>query len=102
MEVKAGEKPCFCSLPKATMLYSDGSTHDKPVKWDKDAFEKIDFSKPGVYEIPGEVSIKHWPFPIPLSRIPDAPQWMQGFMSDPCVMYHGGKYYLTSSGGLKI
>ena len=102
MEVKAGEKPCFCSLPKATMLYSDGSTHDKPVKWDKDAFEKIDFSKPGVYEIHGEVSIKHWPFPIPLSRIPDAPQWMQGFMSDPCVMYHGGKYYLTSSGGHKI
>ncbi len=102
MEVKAGEKPCFCSLPKATMLYSDGSTHDKPVKWDKHAFEKIDFSRPGVYEIPGEVSIKHWPFPIPLSRIPDAPQWMQGFMSDPCVMYHGGKYYLTSSGGHKI
>ncbi len=98
MEVKAGEKPCFCSLPKATMLYSDGSTHDKPVKWDKDAFEKIDFSKPGVYEIPGEVSIKHWPFPMPLSPLPGLPPERQGGVSDPDVAYYHGKYYLTTLG----
>ena len=104
MEVKAGEKPCFCSLPKATMLYSDGSTHDKPVKWDKDAFEKIDFSKPGVYEIHGEVSIKHWPFPMPLSKIPGPTTRPrpEGGMSDPCVVYHEGRFFLTSSGGAPI
>ena len=102
MQVEAGKKPCFSSLPRATMLYSDGSTHDKIVNWDKDAFGKIDFSKPGEYDIPGEVYYKRWPFPIPLSPIKDAEPWMRGGMSDPCVMHHEGKYYLTSSGGTQI
>ncbi len=102
MEVKAGEVPAFESLPKATMLYSDGSTHDKIVKWDKAAFDAIDFSKPGDYEVPGEVYLHHWPFPIELSKIPGLPENMQGHMSDPCVVYHEGRYFLTSSGGSPI
>ena len=102
MEVEAGKAPCFDSLPRVTMLYSDGSTHDKIVNWDKDEFDKIDFSKPGEYEIPGEVYYKRWPFPIPLSPVKNAPPWMRGGMSDPCVVHHEGKYYLTSSGGTQI
>ena len=111
LEVKAGEKTTFDSLPKATMLYNDGSTHDKIVNWNKELFEKIDFTKPGKYELPGEVYLRHWPFPMPLGELkieskeePDPSAiWMRnGNMSDPCVIFHGGKYYLTSSGGNKI
>lgn len=89
--VPVGKAPCVCELPKATCLYSDGSTHEKKVCWDKAALEKIDFSKPGEYEIPGEICQKHYPFPM-----------MDSHMSDPCVLHYNEKYYLTSSGDQEI
>jgi len=104
MEVEAnvGEILCFDSLPKATMCYSDGSTHKKMVEWDKAAFAAIDFMKPGEYKVPGEVQQKVWPFPMPLSCKSGTSVGEQGGMSDPCVTYYAGKYYLTSSGGNPI
>ncbi len=106
LEVKAqkAEKPVkFEELPKAVCHYSDGSVHEKMVAWNRGAFDMIDFSAPGEYEVSGEVISKKWPFPIPLSAFPGQEgSRHQGIMSDPCVTEHNGRYYLTSSGGSGI
>lgn len=100
--VEAGQS--VSELPKAVCRYSDGSTHEKLVDWD---FSGVDPNKPGIYEVPGHVQVKSWPFPIPLnfgsyaaSQIND-PNMRSG-MSDPCVTMHKGKYYLSSSGNQNI
>lgn len=72
-------------LPKATCIYSDSSTHDKEVLWDREALGMIDTAKPGVYRVPGEIKLKTYPVPF----ITHA--------SDPCVFHYRGKYYFTSS-----
>lgn len=87
LDIAAGNKPEFEKLPKAACLYSDGSVHEKPVCWDKNAFESIDFTKPGEYEIVGEVYQKHYPFPF-----------LKADMSDPCICRYNGKYFLSASG----
>ena len=83
--------------PKATCVYSDGSTHEKKVAWDKEALNKVDVSKPGTWKIPGTVLQKRWKFPLPLRFLPDELVEFNG-MSDPCVTEYHGKYYLSSSG----
>ena len=100
--LEAGALPS--QLPKAVCRYSDGSTHEKPVAWD---LTGIDLGKPGVYEVPGRIKVKRWPFPIPLNfgsyaanDIND-PNMASG-MSDPCVTMYQGKYYLSSSGNQNI
>lgn len=85
--VEAGTAPKLSDLPRATCLYSDGSTHDKAVIWDEDAFKTIDFSKPGEYKLPGEIYQKVYPFPV-----------MEEHISDPNILYYNGKYYLSGSG----
>lgn len=87
LDITAGNKPEFEKLPKAACLYSDGSVHEKPVCWDKNAFDSIDFTKPGEYEIVGEVYQKHYPFPF-----------LKADMSDPCICRYNGKYFLSASG----
>ena len=87
LDIAAGNKPEFEKLPKAACLYSDGSVHEKPVCWDKNAFDSIDFTKPGEYEIVGEVYQKHYPFPF-----------LKADMSDPCICRYNGKYFLSASG----
>lgn len=86
-DIAAGNKPEFEKLPKAACLYSDGSVHEKPVCWDKNAFDSIDFTKSGEYEIVGEVYQKHYPFPF-----------LKADMSDPCICRYNGKYFLSASG----
>lgn len=83
--------------PKATCVYSDGSTHEKKVAWDKDALDKVDVSKPGTWKIPGKVLQKRWKFPMPIHFREDEFVEFDG-MSDPCVTEYHGKYYLSSSG----
>lgn len=85
--VKVGKAPGLADLPKATCLYNDGSTHDKAVNWDKNIFDKIDFSKPGEYELSGEVYQKEYPFPV-----------MSEFISDPSILYYKEKFYLLGTG----
>ena len=87
----------FDCAPKATCVYSDGSTHEKKVAWDKEALNKVDVSKPGTWKIPGTVLQKRWKFPLPLRFLPDEVVEFNG-MSDPCVTEYHGKYYLSSSG----
>lgn len=99
-EAQAGDTPDFHSLPRVRMLYSDGSVHDKVVDWDKTAFDAIDFSKAGDYEIPGTVFQRHWDFPLKLSKFEEENLLFRGGMSDPCITFYHGKYYLTSSGPL--
>jgi len=99
----------FDELPSADCLYSDGSVHTKGVDWDREAFDALDLSVPGTYKVPGKVRMKHWPFPIKLSDppeglggIPAISARRQNMMSDPCVIKHNGRYYLTSSGGTDV
>jgi len=99
------DKGCDLSCvtwPKARMLYSDGSTHDKQVHWNEEDISGIDTAVPGTYCVRGEVQEKIWPFPMPLSPRPGMPARFQGGMSDPAVLYYEGKYYLTSSGGQDV
>lgn len=91
-------------LPKALCLYSDGSTHLKSVDWD---MSPIDLSKPGIYQVQGKIKVNSWPFPLALhfgsyhsSEISD-PNMHFG-MSDPCVTFYKGKYYLSSTGNQNI
>lgn len=85
--VHSGNRPDFESLPKAVCLYSDGSTHEKKVCWDRAAFEQIDFSKPGEYEIDGTICRKHYPFPFLAKGI-----------SDPCVYRYWDRFFLSGTG----
>ncbi len=90
-------------LLRARCLYSDGSYHDKQVDWDEEALQAVDTSRPGTYTIPGTIRMKHWENPCHLgygsvdpADIND-PNVGRG-MSDPCVTFYRGKYYLTSTG----
>lgn len=90
-------------LPGAVCIYSDGSSHRKKVDWDQGALDCIDPSVPGVYEITGTVRMHDWKFPMQLNYgavNPDDvcdPNVHCG-MSDPCVTFLRGRYYLTSTG----
>ncbi len=87
------KKISFDQLPKVTCLYTDGSTHDKPVTWNKSEYNQINFEHPGVYHVSGTVQQKVWPFPLPVHKSPYTLNntWGRG-MSDPCVTFYHGKY----------
>jgi len=67
---------------QAIAYYSDGSTAQKEVKWDT---ASIDFSKPGVYELAGEVINETYPFPL-----------AKGY-GDPVILHWKGKYYYIAT-----
>lgn len=67
----------------AKVIYTDGSTHEKRVKWNLDS---VDFSKPGEYEITGKVQIRRFPFPV------EERAW-----GDPIITYYEGKYYFIGT-----
>lgn len=102
LTVKKGEVLTAEALPKATCLYNDGSTHDKAVDWNAADLAALDTGKAGTYTLRGTIRQKIWPFPMPLSPRPGVPARFQGGMSDPAVVYHEGRYFLTSSGGQDI
>jgi GH43 family beta-xylosidase len=67
---------------KAEIVYSDGSTSVKPVKWDASG---VDFSKPGKYEITGTVQNESYGFPL-------ARAW-----GDPVIFKWDGKFYFIAT-----
>ncbi len=67
---------------KAEVVYSDGSTTVKPVKWDVSG---VDFDKPGKYEITGTVQNESYGFPL-------ARAW-----GDPVVFKWNGKFYFIAT-----
>lgn len=67
---------------KARAVYSDGSSALKKVVWE---MEKIDFSVPGSYEVPGRVADKSYPFPL-----------AEGY-GDPVIFRWEGKWYYIST-----
>lgn len=101
MEVKCKE----VSLPKsvvaksasdveditAKVIYTDGTSHTKPVDWD---LSGIDFDRPGKYTAGGKIRRRHFPFPV------EKRAW-----GDPIITYHHGKYYFIGTddwGGNKM
>lgn len=84
--VPLGTHPSAEGLPTALCLYSDGSTHDKKVNWNLAELENIDWNVPGTHHIHGKVAQHHYPFPF-----------IDESISDPCICFHAGVYYLTCS-----
>lgn len=66
----------------AAAVYTDGSTALKRVEWDTD---KIDFSKPGIYEIAGTVTQRVYRFPL-----------ASGY-ADPDILKWNGRYYFIAT-----
>ena len=67
---------------QARAVYSDGSTAPKQVKWD---CSNVDFNKPGVYTVNGEVQTPEYPFPL-----------ANGY-GDPVILPWEGKYYFIAT-----
>ena len=67
---------------KALAIYSDDSKAEKTVEWD---YSKIDFNKPGIYEIKGTLTQPVYQFPL-----------AKGY-ADPVILPWQGKYYFISS-----
>ena len=67
---------------KAEIVYSDGSTSVKPVKWDA---SNVQFDKPGKYEVTGTVQNESYGFPL-------ARAW-----GDPVVFKWDGKFYFIAT-----
>ena len=66
----------------AQAVYSDGSTAFKKVAWNMD---KVDFGRPGVYEVTGEVSSRKFRFPL-----------AKGY-GDPVIFDWEGKWYFLGT-----
>lgn len=64
----------------ATVRYSDGSTDEKPIKWNLDSVPEG-----GCFEVSGEIEVKDYPFPGP-----------SGF-ADPVFYKKDGKWYLLAT-----
>jgi GH43 family beta-xylosidase len=67
---------------KAEVVYSDGSTSVKPVKWNA---SNVNFSAPGKYEITGAVQNESYGFPL-------ARAW-----GDPVIFKWNGKFYFIAT-----
>jgi len=75
----------------AKVIYTDGTSHTKPVDWD---LSGIDFDRPGKYTAGGKIRRRHFPFPV------EKRAW-----GDPIITYYHGKYYFIGTddwGGNKM
>lgn len=75
----------------ARVIYTDGTSHTKPVDWD---LSGIDFDRPGKYTAGGKIRRRHFPFPV------EKRAW-----GDPIITYYHGKYYFIGTddwGGNKM
>ena len=68
---------------RARVVYSDGSVHEKRVAWRTD---EIDFGKPGVYEVTGEVLQKTYAFPL-----------ARGYADPVLFQWRGSWYFLATN-----
>lgn len=67
----------------AAVRYTDGSTHDKHIKWNLDG---IDFTRAGEYTADGEILVRRFPFPT------EEHPW-----ADPVITYYNGEYYFLAT-----
>ena len=65
-----------------TARYSDGTSTIKAIDWNT---EKVDWTKPGTYDIKGVVHQDHYEFPFAINR------------ADPCICKWNGKYYFIAT-----
>lgn len=66
----------------ALAVYSDGSSHEKHVRWEIDG---IDADKPGTYRIFGTLEAESYPFPLTTGT------------GDPVLFHRDGKWYYLST-----
>lgn len=87
VNVAKGQNFTFDDLSKmkVTASYSDGSTAEKVVNWDEEAFSQIDFSQEGVYTVSGTVKQIEYP------------KEMIKAYADPNVLLYKGKYYFIGT-----
>ena len=83
VHVPMGEKLTNLSYLKAN--YSDGSTEEIPVKWNKEQLDSILYDKEGTYFIEGEAIVKEYKEPL-----------IEG-IADPMVRKYQGMYYLVGT-----
>lgn len=86
VEVRAGEVPD--PLPKAVCVYSDGSTHEKFVDWDRNSAV---LTEKNTYIVKGKIRQKQYDFPF-----------VEGHISDPFIAKYDGKYFLSCSGSNQV
>lgn len=67
---------------QATVIYSDGSTVQKPIAWELD---NVDFKKPGSYTVHGTVQNEEYQFPLAIGY------------GDPIVFPWEGRYYFIAT-----
>lgn len=75
----------------AKVIYTDGTSHTKRVKWD---LSGVDFDRAGKYTVKGRIQRRHFPFPV------EKRAW-----GDPIITYYRGKYYFIGTddwGGNKM
>lgn len=73
-------------LPETfTANYTDGSTEEIPVIWNKEQYDRIDFSKAGVYTVEGQAQVSDYDSPMIWNR------------ADPVVYNYNGKYYFIAT-----
>ncbi len=70
------------SQVRATVTYSDGSTHEKRVAWDA---SQVDFATPGEYPVTGKVQARSFGFPLTEDT------------GDPVLLRQDGWWYFIST-----
>ena len=83
VHIPAGE--VLTDLPPMKAHYSDGSSEEIPVEWDREALAAIPFDREGVYEVTGRAAVKEYAAPL------------IGGLADPAVLYWKGLYWLTGT-----
>ena len=78
----------------ATATYSDGSTFDFRVNWDRDELDAIDLAKDGTYTIHGTINQQNYSEQFP----------MMENRADPNIVFWKGRYYAmgtSDAGGMQ-
>ncbi len=83
VNVKQGEK--ITELPSLTANYSDGSTAQIPVEWDKDDLNAVDVTKMGAYTVLGKAAVAEYPSPMFYGE------------ADPMAIKYNDKYYFIAT-----
>lgn len=84
-QLNIGETITMNDLGDAQLTYSDDSTAQKPIVWDQDSFDAINFNEEGIYEVNGTLKQTKYAFPMMAGK------------ADPNVLKFNDKYYFIAT-----